>query len=63
MAKNPFGHSQECTCENCQNWKDAQLGMELLAMLKSRKQKKRCWSCDRKVRQVNFCPYCGEKQE
>lgn len=40
MAKgNPYGHSDSCCCERCQDWEDVQLGISALGQLKAMKAK------------------------
>lgn len=36
--QNPFVHPPGCQCESCQDWRDAQLGLSLLAQLKKAKE-------------------------
>jgi len=66
MAKNPFGHPDNCQCEGCQDFRDLQLGLAALSALKEvkRKTNKKCGNCGRDEVPIdaNFCPFCGQKQ-
>jgi len=54
MAKgNPYGHSDSCQCERCQDWEDVQLGISALAQLKA--MKARVVSASTLVN----CEFCG----
>lgn len=67
--ENPLGHPVDCTCERCEDWRDAQLGLDLLKRLKAVKASVRsddkvsCPNCENLFPAgSNFCPHCGKKQ-
>ena len=66
--ENPFGHPDNCQCEDCQVWRDTRLGLALLAELKQAKgsqpQTKVCGNCGRDdvPAGAKFCQHCGRGQ-
>ena len=66
MAENPFGHSPDCSCEQCRDWRDVEIGVAALGRMKSMKaaahaQTKPCESCHAQVDSLaKFCPSCGK---
>lgn len=62
--ENPFGHDPNCKCESCQDWRDAQMGLNLLKQIKKVQAEGhvQCQNCNAKLPQkTNFCEQCGEK--
>ena len=59
---NPLGHPDNCTCENCVDWRDAQVGLAILSQMKKlEKGRVKCPGCGKMTPNANFCEQCGIK--
>ncbi len=65
MEKNPLGHPDGCPCENCQDWRDATIGLALLAQLKQVQKGAvpigHCANGHAVLAGSKFCETCGIK--